>query len=572
MLLLTAALAPAAPVEGLIVAAGCAVLALATDRIRPWPRALAVPAAGRVLAARRRPGARLRPRPAIAAGPEPRARLALLRCGQRARDRARRGRPARARRRACDRADRARGVGLRGRVAACSRCDGVGPAGRGRRRGADGRRRRHGRGARRGGDIAWRTRIAILLVAPVAGLRRSRCSTSPPAATRTSAARCWMRAAWTRSRTSPSAACGSATARSGAVRSRFLVAFALIALAVGFRYAAQAAGSTEGAPGLRAAVYGLRRGAGGRADQRLRTDHPADRQQLPGIRRGVPGRSARSGPHEPLRQRSSDLVPPTPIDSIARMRIALVSPYSWKFPGGVTRHIDALAAEFLARRSRRTGLGPVDPDDRLTRAFHRRCARAGPLPDYLDARWAARSRCRRTARCRDLGYNPDSVIRLRRELRAGGFDVVHVHEPIAPVVGWDACSFDAGRPWSGPSTPIRRSGSRTRSPRCDRRTPHVQPASRASIAVSEAARWTGERYFGGTLRRDSQRRGHRPLRRAGPKPPDDKLRVLFVGRDEERKGLPVLLSAFAGLREHVPVRSSWSAPRGGRGRAAARRV
>ena len=29
---------------------------------------------------------------------------------------------------------------------------------------------------------------------------------------------------------------------------------------------------------------------------------------------------------------------------------------------------------------------------------------------------------------------------------------------------------------------------------------------------------------------------------------------MFVGREEERKGLPVLLSAFAGLRQHVPVR------------------
>ena len=29
---------------------------------------------------------------------------------------------------------------------------------------------------------------------------------------------------------------------------------------------------------------------------------------------------------------------------------------------------------------------------------------------------------------------------------------------------------------------------------------------------------------------------------------------MFVGREEERKGLPVLLSAFAGLRQHIPVR------------------
>ena len=30
------------------------------------------------------------------------------------------------------------------------------------------------------------------------------------------------------------------------------------------------------------------------------------------------------------------------------MRTALVSPYSWTYPGGVTRHIEALAAELLA--------------------------------------------------------------------------------------------------------------------------------------------------------------------------------------------------------------------------------
>ena len=45
----------------------------------------------------------------------------------------------------------------------------------------------------------------------------------------------------------------------------------------------------------------------------------------------------------------------------------------------------------------------------------------------------------------------------------------------------------------------------------------------------------------------AQRRGprRRPARSAAP-PPD--LRLLFVGRAEERKGLPVLLRAFKALR------------------------
>ena len=54
------------------------------------------------------------------------------------------------------------------------------------------------------------------------------------------------------------------------------------------------------------------------------------------------------------------------------MRIALVSPYSWTYPGGVTRHIEALAE----RVPRRTGhdvrvLAPFDPPDRLAARLHR---------------------------------------------------------------------------------------------------------------------------------------------------------------------------------------------------------
>ena len=45
---------------------------------------------------------------------------------------------------------------------------------------------------------------------------------------------------------------------------------------------------------------------------------------------------------------------------------------------------------------------------------------------------------------------------------------------------------------------------------------------------------------------------------------------MFVGREEERKGLPVLLSAFAGLRQHIPVRLQVIGSRVRSGRAAAR--
>ena len=146
---------------------------------------------------------------------------------------------------------------------------------------------------------------------------------------------------------------------------------------------------------------------------------------------------------------------------------------------------------------------------------------------------------------------PESVVRLRRELKAGRFDVVHVHEPITPMVGWDTPCFDDA-PVVGtfhaystqwlPNTIATLLGAR-----------RIFNKLHARIAVSDAARWTGERFFGGhyTVIPNGVDVSAAPV---GEKPPSEDFRILFVGRADDRKGLPVLLSAFSGLREHVPAR------------------
>ena len=53
------------------------------------------------------------------------------------------------------------------------------------------------------------------------------------------------------------------------------------------------------------------------------------------------------------------------------MRIALVSPYSWTYPGGVTRHIEALAEHLLADGHHVRVLAPFDPPDRRSERLHR---------------------------------------------------------------------------------------------------------------------------------------------------------------------------------------------------------
>ena len=73
--------------------------------------------------------------------------------------------------------------------------------------------------------------------------------------------------------------------------------------------------------------------------------------------------------------------------------------------------------------------------------------------------WASRP----TAPSRTCRSRPTASPRMHRELRTGGYDVVHVHEPVAPLTGWVAPTGLACRS-SARSTRIRTSTFRTGSP------------------------------------------------------------------------------------------------------------
>src|SRR4051794_2565921 len=118
------------------------------------------------------------------------------------------------------------------------------------------------------------------------------------------------------------------------------------------------------------------------------------------------------------------------------MRIALVSPYSWTYPGGVTRHLEALAERFIEDGHDARVLAPFDPPDRVATVLHRG-ARPQPLraPDYL-VPLGRTVGFKANGAVSNLSITPHSVAVMHRELRTGGYDVVHIHEPIVPVLSW----------------------------------------------------------------------------------------------------------------------------------------
>jgi hypothetical protein len=257
VLLATAALAPSAPVECLIVVGGCSLLAIATDRIRPWPRALAAPAAVAIVlhVADLALGSELVPRSLF--GPNPvlgsrffgagneleivLAAVGLLGLG---------GALATASARA-----RVWGFAVGGGALAFALAWG--------RLGADvGAVPTVIAGATvaalvAAGKITWRKRVAIMLVAPIAGLAALALLDLVTGGD----------AHFSRSVLEAGGLDEIADVAERRVRLSyrslgrgaipFLVAFALLGLAVGFRYRRVLLAPTEVAPGVRAGVYGL---------------------------------------------------------------------------------------------------------------------------------------------------------------------------------------------------------------------------------------------------------------------------------------------------------------------------
>ncbi|HUR06444.1 MAG TPA: glycosyltransferase family 4 protein [Nonomuraea sp.] len=219
------------------------------------------------------------------------------------------------------------------------------------------------------------------------------------------------------------------------------------------------------------------------------------------------------------------------------MKVGIVCPYSWDMPGGVKQHIDDLAQALIALEHDVSVIAPAADDEELP-PYVTGAGRAIPVP-YNGS----------VAR---MSFGFISAARVRRWVRDGGFDVLHIHEPLVPSLGVLAC-------WAAKGPIVATfHASWTRS----RAIAVAEPVLRSAleklsgrIAVSDAARKSLVEQFGGdtvlipngvTVSRYADAE---PLDGWGP----DGATLGFLGRmDEERKGLPILLDAFTPLAAERP--------------------
>ena len=212
------------------------------------------------------------------------------------------------------------------------------------------------------------------------------------------------------------------------------------------------------------------------------------------------------------------------------MRVAVFSPFSLTRPGGVQGQVLGLAR----------GLRDLGIDARVFAP----CDGAPPEPGIT---LLGRSiPVNANGSVAPIAPDPAAQLRTLRALAAEEPDVIHLHEPFAPGPNWTvilgtrlrtvATFHSAGHRIYVPFRPLCRWAGRSR--------------FAAIAAVSEAARQTTEHELGRTVQVLANGVDIDRFAKAEAWP-TDRPAVLFTGRHEPRKGLRVLLDAFAGLEDRA---------------------
>jgi phosphatidylinositol alpha-mannosyltransferase len=223
------------------------------------------------------------------------------------------------------------------------------------------------------------------------------------------------------------------------------------------------------------------------------------------------------------------------------VRIGIVCPYSLDHPGGVQAHVRDLAETFIGLGHQVSVLAPGEED-------------APDLPPYVVAAGKAFAIPYNGAVAR-LQFGLVSAARVRRWLRDGGFDVVHVHEPAIPSLSLLTCMIsDAPLVATFHAATTR---SRILAAGDTLLQPFLEKLA-GRIAVSQAARKMIVEHLGADAVvipngvSVSRYANAEPLP-GYPRDPALGGTIGFIGRyDEPRKGMKILLAALEKLASSRP--------------------
>jgi phosphatidylinositol alpha-mannosyltransferase len=223
------------------------------------------------------------------------------------------------------------------------------------------------------------------------------------------------------------------------------------------------------------------------------------------------------------------------------MKVALVSPYDFAYPGGVNNHISALKRQF-------TKIGHevkiIAPSSKPITTFGDGFIAIGRPWPYPSNGSVAR-----------ISLTPWLTFQVRTVLNREKFDIIHLHEPLCPALAttilresavpnvgtFHAVDSRAYTMW----WPITTTFGKKWFSKLD-----------GKIAVSQAAKDFINKYFPGeyTIIPNGVDLEHfspdvSPLEEFI----DGRTNILFVGRLEKRKGLNYLLQAFTRAKQEIPT-------------------